>query len=267
MARKMTKSQKRKLTSWIVTLLLAAILLTGYLLRDKIPFLKDLFGGNEPPYQHITLDEVPDYSGDAYVVINSNEPFFTEEEITTTSFEFYSELDSWGRCGYAFACIGTDIQPAQGEERGDIGDVYPSGWNNKRYDSDLVDGGWIYNRSHLIGWQLTAENDNEKKLLSVYCASKGYELTEDGELYKLTESPDIVPTIPGMAPDAKDLTVTKYFIYNPEEVEDKDSVVYDYVGQDPFNKNNQKYYKPLLDELCQKIRSIKGKESNYFKLL
>ena len=168
MAKKMTKSQKKKLASLILTLILAAILLTGYLLRDKIPFLRDLFGGNEPPYQHITLDEIPEYSGEVYVVINSNVPFFTQEEMKTTSFEFYSDLDSLGRCGVAFACIGTDIQPAQGEDRGDIGNVSPSGWknNNKRYDTDLVDGGWIYNRSHLIGWQLTAENDNKKNLIT-----------------------------------------------------------------------------------------------------
>ena len=165
MAKKMTKSQKKKLTSLIITLLLVAILLTGYLLRDKIPFLRDLFS-EEPPYQHITLDEIPDYSGDVYVVINSNEPFFTEDEIKTTSFEFYSELDSLGRCGYAMACISSDIQPAPGENRGDIGNVYPSGWKNKLYDTDLVNGGYIYNRSHLIGWQLTAEKDNEKNLIT-----------------------------------------------------------------------------------------------------
>ncbi len=165
MAKKMTKSQKKKLTSLIITLLLVAILLTGYLLRDKIPFLRDLFN-EDPPYQHITLDEIPDYSGDVYVVINSNEPFFTEDEIKTTSFEFYSELDSLGRCGYAMACISSDIQPAPGEDRGEIGHVYPSGWENNRYDTDLVDGGYIYNRSHLIGWQLTAENDNEKNLIT-----------------------------------------------------------------------------------------------------
>lgn len=166
MAKKMTKSHKKKLTSLIITLLLVAVLLTCYLLRDKIPFLRDLFGENDPPYQHITLDEIPDYSGDVYVVINSNEPFFTEDEIKTTSFEFYSELDSLGRCGYAMACISSDIQPAPGEDRGSISHVYPSGWENERYDTDLVDGGYIYNRSHLIGWQLTAENDNEKNLIT-----------------------------------------------------------------------------------------------------
>ena len=151
MARKMTKSQKKKLTSLIITLLLAVILLTGYLLRDKIPFLRDLFGGSEPPAA-------------VYEIRNNNVPYFTESEITTTSFEYYSDLDSLGRCGVAFACIGTDIQPAPGEERGSISDVYPSGWNNKRYD--IVDGGWLYNRSHLIGWQLTAENANEKNLIT-----------------------------------------------------------------------------------------------------
>ena len=116
----------------------------------------------------IGLDEIPGYSGAAYVEINGNQPFFTEDEITDEAFESYSELDALGRCGVAFACIGIEIMPT--EERGDIASVTPSGWeygglsNNNTYD--FVENGYVYNRCHLIGFQLAGENDNERNLIT-----------------------------------------------------------------------------------------------------
>ena len=104
------------------------------------------------------------YSGNPYVVLNSNKPQFTAEEITTQSFEFYSELDNLGRCGYAIACVGKDLMPTI--PRGDIGGVTPSGWVNKKYDTSIVSGGYIYNRCHLLGWQLTGEDANKKNLIT-----------------------------------------------------------------------------------------------------
>ena len=116
----------------------------------------------------IGLDEIPQYSGKAYVEINGNQPFFTDSEITDEAFENYSELDALGRCGVAFACIGIEIMPT--EERGDIASVTPSGWeyggvsNNNTYD--FVENKYVYNRCHLIGFQLAGENDNERNLIT-----------------------------------------------------------------------------------------------------
>ena len=109
-----------------------------------------------------TVAEVPEYDGAPYVEINDNQPEFTEEELTTEPYEEYSDLDTLGRCGEAEACIGEELMPD--EERGDISDVKPTGWENKEYD--IVDGGYIYNRCHLIGFQLPGENANEENLIT-----------------------------------------------------------------------------------------------------
>lgn len=110
----------------------------------------------------VSIAEIPEYSGEPYVVINENQPNFSQEDMTENSFERYSELDGLGRCGTAFANIGQDLMPT--EERGSIGKVKPSGWQTVKYDS--VDGKYLYNRCHLIGYQLTAENANEKNLIT-----------------------------------------------------------------------------------------------------
>ena len=109
-----------------------------------------------------TLEDLATYSGQAYVEVNGNVPFFTQEEKTTESFEEYSPLDSLGRCGVAYANVGLDTMPT--EERGSIGQVKPSGWQTVKYD--CVDGKYLYNRCHLIGYQLTAENANEENLIT-----------------------------------------------------------------------------------------------------
>ena len=112
--------------------------------------------------ENITINTIPGYSGNPYVEINNNEPDFSEDEITTESYEYYSELDSLGRCGVTESCIGTDIMPT--EERGAIGMIKPSGWHTVKYDN--VDGKYLYNRCHLIGFQLAGENANEKNLIT-----------------------------------------------------------------------------------------------------
>lgn len=111
---------------------------------------------------YVTVDDVPAYSGEPYVEVNDNQPEFTEEELTTVSYEDYSELDELGRCQTAEACIGQDLMPT--EARGSISSVKPTGWRNKSYDT--VDGGYVYNRCHLIGFQLTGENANEENLIT-----------------------------------------------------------------------------------------------------
>lgn len=114
---------------------------------------------------NISLDNIPEYADKPYVTINNNVPFFSENEITeytVSGFEQYAPLDNLGRCGETIAYVGKETMPT--EKRGDIGMVKPSGWNNKSYD--FVDGQWVYNRCHLIGWQLTAENANERNLIT-----------------------------------------------------------------------------------------------------
>ena len=112
--------------------------------------------------KEIQLTDIPEYDSDSYIVINGNEPFFDESDYTTEAFETYSDLDSLGRCGVAYANICKEIMPT--EDRQDINSVTPSGWVQNEYD--FVDGGYLYNRCHLIGHQLAGEDANEKNLIT-----------------------------------------------------------------------------------------------------
>ncbi len=105
---------------------------------------------------------IPDYNGEGYIELNSNKPKFSEDEYITTSSEYYSDLDELGRCGVVYANIGIDIMPT--DKRGSISNVKPSGWHSVKYDN--VPGKYLYNRCHLIGYQLTGENDNSKNLIT-----------------------------------------------------------------------------------------------------
>ena len=106
--------------------------------------------------------EVPAFQGEPYFVLNQNIPYFTADDLTTTPYETYGELDSLGRCGATMACIDQSLMPT--EERGSIGQVKPTGWHTVKYD--CVDGKYLYNRCHLIGFQLTAENANKENLIT-----------------------------------------------------------------------------------------------------
>ena len=110
----------------------------------------------------VSLEEVPAYSGSPYVELDGNQPGFSLEERTTDSFETYSTLDALGRCGPAYACIGQDLMPT--EDRESISSVRPTGWVQAEYD--FVEGVSLYNRCHLIGFQLTGENANEENLIT-----------------------------------------------------------------------------------------------------
>lgn len=112
------------------------------------------------PVTPVEPASLPDYISNPYSVVNRNQPIFPE--LTTQSYEYYSDLDNLGRCGFAIACIGKDLMPT--ESRGSISMVMPTGWQSVTYDS--VDGKYLYNRCHLIGYQLTAENANEKNLIT-----------------------------------------------------------------------------------------------------
>ncbi len=110
----------------------------------------------------LSLADIPEYSGEPYVAVNDNVPQFLETDLSTDSYEYYSDLDRLGRCGVVYACIGTDLMPT--EERGSIGSVKPTGWHTVKYD--VVDGNYLYNRCHLIGYQLSGENVNTKNLIT-----------------------------------------------------------------------------------------------------
>ena len=143
--------KKKKLTLCSVVLLI--LLLAVYFLlpspRQEVP-------------SAISLDQVPEYAGEPYVVLGGNVPQFTEDDHTTESFEFYGDLDALNRCTYTMACIGEDLMPT--EDRGSIGQVKPTGWVTAKYD--FVDGKYLYNRCHLIGFQLTGENANAENLIT-----------------------------------------------------------------------------------------------------
>ncbi|MBP3920531.1 MAG: DNA/RNA non-specific endonuclease [Bacilli bacterium] len=108
------------------------------------------------------LETIPDYFGKSYIIINNNEPSFNKEDFKDISFEKYSNLDYLGRTGVAFANIGKELMPT--EERGEIGMIRPSGWHTIKYEN--IKGKYLYNRCHLIGYQLTGENANEKNLIT-----------------------------------------------------------------------------------------------------
>lgn len=112
----------------------------------------------------INLSEIPEYSGTAYTVINNNIPNFSASELTTKGYEKYSSLDSKGRCGVAIASCGIEIMPADGEERESISSIKPTGWIQAKYSG--ISGGYLWNRCHLIGWQLSAENANKSNLIT-----------------------------------------------------------------------------------------------------
>lgn len=127
--------------------------------KDKVDGpQEDLVNDNS----YVSLDAIPAYDGKAYVAVNNNEPFFTDSDMTTTAFENYSDLDSLGRCGVAYANICKDIMST--EERGKIGMIKPSGWHTVKYD--VIKDRYLYNRCHLIGYQLAGENANPKNLIT-----------------------------------------------------------------------------------------------------
>ena len=157
----MAKKRKNKQNSiyFIVALI---IFLIGGVYEGKIVFQPIEDNSNVVNQVSYDLASIPEYSNANYVVLNNNEPNFTESDYTTDSFERYSELDSLGRAKVAYANIGVDLMPT--EERGSIGQVKPSGWHLVKYD--IVNGKYLYNRCHLIGFQLTGENANEKNLIT-----------------------------------------------------------------------------------------------------
>lgn len=155
----MSKKKKKRLTNQNkIMIFVIVILFVGTFFESEIRSWIEQNSYKES----YALENIPVYTGDPFVYLNNNEPNFSEDDLTTESFEKYSELDFLGRCGVAYANIGVDIMP--NAERSSIGQVKPSGWKMEKYD--IVPGKYLYNRCHLIGYQLSGENANEKNLIT-----------------------------------------------------------------------------------------------------
>lgn len=161
------KSRKRvsdRRTGLTVIVLLAVVVLSALSLYMNgnltLDSLLEQLGFKQASFSTIT--DIPEYTGEPYVVLQDNWPDFDAEDLTTEAFEMYSELDELGRCGVAYANICLDIMPT--EPRGEIGQVKPTGWHTVKFD--CVDGKYLYNRCHLIGYQLAGENANRQNLIT-----------------------------------------------------------------------------------------------------
>ena len=166
-SRKVNSNKSKNLTieGLILSILIALIIL---LINHYEPYIKEFlykkFNIGKGPTISYDIGEIPEFSGKPYVAINDNKPNFDESDYYK-EFETYSKLDYLGRCGVAYANITRNTMPQDGVNRESITSVKPSGWKNKKYEG-LVDGDYLYNRCHLIGWQLAAENDNELNLIT-----------------------------------------------------------------------------------------------------
>ena len=138
------------------------ILIMGVLFYSGDDIYKYAYGLINIDNNSYDIDNIPSYAGNSYVIVDDNIPNFKEEDYTTTSFEKYGELDYLGRCTTATSNIGIDLMPT--EKRGSIGMIKPTGWHTIKYDH--IDGKYLYNRCHLIGYQLTGENANKKNLIT-----------------------------------------------------------------------------------------------------
>ncbi len=154
----MSRRDKKRILSLIIVI--AIILITTYMEQKSYSLENDDSKYNTVSYN---INDIPKYNGKDYVNIDNGNPSFSDSLKNTKSFEKYSKLDNLGRCGVAIANIGIDLMPT--EKRGRIGMIKPSGWHTVRYD-DLIEGKYLYNRCHLIGYQLTGENANPKNLIT-----------------------------------------------------------------------------------------------------
>ena len=161
--RKEKKQENRKLWQKNFVLFIVVVFVVTFYCREGIEnWVNDTKQEAKELVVSYSLENIPVYTGEAYVVLNNNQPSFGKQDYTTTSFERYSELDSLGRCGVAFANIGIDLMPM--DERGSIGMIKPTGWHTIKYEN--ISGKYLYNRCHLIGYQLTGENANKKNLIT-----------------------------------------------------------------------------------------------------
>lgn len=153
-------NNSHKLLALLFSAIIFLFIITVTYYHDDInQFLENLIPNNTSHYQ---IENIPEYHGKSYITINDNEPMFSEEDYASKQPERYSNLDPLGRCKVAFAKVGIDTMPT--EKRGSIGMIKPSGWHTVKYD--IINGKYLYNRCHLIGYQLTGENANPKNLIT-----------------------------------------------------------------------------------------------------
>ena len=160
------KSNKNKLKNIVIKLLfIIVIFVIGYFNPNVQESINNVVSEQTESTISYNLSDIPEYEGNPYVTINNNIPYFDEEDYTTESFEKYSDLDiKLGRCGVAYANICKEVMPSESEEREDLS-YNPTGWKQKKYKG-IVDGDYLYNRCHLIGWQLAGENNNKLNLIT-----------------------------------------------------------------------------------------------------
>lgn len=162
----MSKKRKNKQNTWQIILkiiIIICIIIGGYITSNVENENNNT--KNENTSVVFDLSSIPEYTSNPYVEINNNIPYFTKEDYTTQPFERYSDWEN-GRSGVAYANVCKEIMPKEGEKRGEISNIKDlSGWVQKRYDN-LIKDKYLYNRCHLIGWQLSAENDNKKNLIT-----------------------------------------------------------------------------------------------------
>lgn len=150
-------SKKKMNLKQILTIAITIILFIGLIyIANNLDILNEITVAN-----YNSINEIPEYSGQIYVKINNGKPYFTEEDYITESFEKYSDLDEKGRCRVAYANICKEIMPPDGDQRGDISSIKPTGWVQRKYN-----GEYLYNRCHLIGHQLSDEDANELNLIT-----------------------------------------------------------------------------------------------------
>lgn len=153
--------KNKKIRNVVISIATLGLLATGVIsydsFKDRLPV-----GFEQSDTYASSLQDIPEYSGEAYINVEDGLADFDGID-WELGYEDYTS-DNLGRCTTAEALVGKETMPT--EERGDISSVKPTGWNNKKYDSDLVDGSWVYNRCHLIGYQLTGENDNSENLIT-----------------------------------------------------------------------------------------------------
>lgn len=164
----MKKKQKKQIQKIVLILVMALVItIIGYLspnLKRQIYEILEI-ETEETTITSFDLSTIPEYENSPYVYMNNNKPYFKEDEYTTEAFEKYSKLDSLNRCGVAYANICKEIMPKDGDTRESINTIKPSGWKTTKYEQ-IIDGAYLYNRCHLIGWQLAGENANNKNLIT-----------------------------------------------------------------------------------------------------
>lgn len=158
----MKKSTRKKIIKKLLPILFSLVLaIFIYFYGDKIDIVQTNTISAESIAKVSNLENIPEYGGEPYIIVNNNIPNFSEDDFTKEPFEKYAELDDLGRCGVVYANICQEIMPSAKEERGNISRIKPTGWVQASYD-----GEYLYNRCHLIGYQLSGENDNELNLIT-----------------------------------------------------------------------------------------------------